>query len=125
MGDFKQFIEKYAKLLPVGTSISFTEAERRAGEFLHAMATITTLKHDFSIEKIKLQSVQSAVYSEELNKATGKTVTENKVTVEASITYQKAREDLEFIDADISYLKAYYDIFMAAHVFYRNLSKDS
>ncbi len=24
---------------------------------------------------------------------------------------------------DLSYLKAYYDIFMAAHVFYRNMAK--
>lgn len=123
MSGMKDTIESYAKLLPLNKSISTTDAEKRASEFLTAMAYITDLRHTFNEEKIRLQSSHNAVYAEELSKATGKTITENKITVEACEPYQVAREELERIDNDLSYLKAYADIFMAAHVFYRNMAK--
>lgn len=119
----QELIENYTKLLPVNNSINLVEAERRAGEFLYALAHITDLKHSHSNDKIKLLSYQTAVYAQELSKGTAKTMTENKVTAEASKEYTEAREDLEVIENDISYLKAYYDIFMAAHVFYRQMAK--
>lgn len=120
--EFNLFISKYSELLPVGSSVSFTEAERRAGEFLAALATITDFRHMFGGEKIKLLSIQTATYATELNKGTAKTVTENKLTAEASEGYQRAREDLEGVENDIMYLKAYYDIFTNAHIFYRKMS---
>lgn len=123
MTELKQLIGKYEELLPVGTSISYTEAERRAGEFLSAMATVTNVKHLLNSDKIRLLSIQTAVYAEQMSKGTAKTVTENKLTAEASEEYTKAREDLENIDNDISYLRAYYDIFNNAHIFYRTMAK--
>lgn len=121
--NFKEFVTKYSELLPVGTSISFVEAERRAGEFLYALATITEFRHMFNGEKIKSLSIQTATYAQELSKGTAKTMTENKVTAEASADYLRAREDLESIENDVSYLKAYYEIFTNAHIFYRNMAK--
>ena len=123
MTEVKEFIEKYAKLLPVGTSVSYTEAERRAGEFLHAQAYITDLRHMLSAEKIKLLSAQTAVYAEQMAKGMAKTVTENKLTAEASVEYTAAREQLEGVENDLSYLKAYFDVFQAAHVFYRQMAR--
>jgi hypothetical protein len=123
MKDFQKFIEPYAAQLPITKAISTFEAEKRAGVFLEAMAQITTMRHEFSEQKIKFLSVQTAVYSEELAKGTAKTMTENKVTAEASKAYETAREDLERIDNDLSYLRAYYDIFNNAHIFFRQLSK--
>lgn len=123
MTDFKGTIEKYKGLLPVSSSISAPEAERRAGEFLVAMAHITEFRHFFSEDKIRCLSLQTATYAEELAKGTAKTVTENKTTAEASARYMASREDLERIENDLSYLKAFYEIFMAAHVFYRNMCK--
>lgn len=123
MKDVKEFIAKYSALLPVNKSISFTEAERRAGEFLSAMATITEWRHAFSEDKIKLLTVQTATYAQEMSKGTAKTVTENKLTAEASAEYTKAREDFESIENDISYLKAYYDLFQNGHIFYRTMAK--
>lgn len=125
MVEIKEFIEKYSKLLPVGTSVSYTEAERRAGEFLSAMAYITDVKHMLTSEKIKLLSIQTAVYAQEMSKGTAKTVTENKLTAEASAEYTAAREALENIDNDISYLRAYYEVFTNGHLFYRNLAKEN
>lgn len=123
MSDMKVFIDKYSALLPVGTSISYVEAERRAGEFLVALAMITNWRHLLGNDKIKLTSVQTAVYAEEMSKGTSKTVTENKLNAEASAAYTNARESLEEIENDLSYLKAYYDIFTNGHIFYRTMAK--
>ncbi len=121
--EFKQYLEKYSALLPLGKSVSQPEAERRAAEFLSAMATITDWRHVYSNEKIKLLSAQTAVYAQEMGKGTAKTVTENKLAAEASDAYTQAREELERIDNDLAYLKAYYEVFMNGHVFYRNVAK--
>lgn len=123
MQEIKDYLAKFERLLPVGTSISYTEAERRAGEFLGAMAHLANLRHILSDDKIRLLSVQTAVYAEQMGKGTAKTVTENKLTAEASQEYTKAREEFERIENDISYLKAYSDIFSAAHVFYRQMAR--
>lgn len=123
MTEIKDFIEKYVKLLPMSNSVSYVEAEKRAGDFLMVMATITDWRHVFAQQKIKALSVQTATYAQELSKATGKTITENKITAEASSEYTAAREELENLDNDISYLKAHYEIFQNAHIFYRTVSK--
>lgn len=123
MKEIKEYIAKHAAMLPLAKSISTAEAERKAGDFLMAMATIADWKHVITEDKIRLLSVQTAVYSDQLGKGTAKTMTENKVTAEASDEYREAREGLEKIENDISYLKTYADIFMAAHVFYRNMAK--
>lgn len=123
MTEIKDMIDKYVLLLPVNASISAPEAERRAGEFLSAMATITNFRHLFSEDKIRCLSVQTATYAEELAKGTAKTITENKTVAEASQSYMASREALEHIENDLSYLKSYYEIFQNAHVFYRNMAK--
>lgn len=123
MKEIKDTIQKYQDLLPLNKSISTTEAERRAGEFLAVMATITEWRHILAEDKIRNVTMQNAVYAQELAACTGKTITENKITVEASESYSKTRENLEGIENDLSYLKAYYDIFMSAHVFYRQMAK--
>lgn len=123
MKDIKEFIEKYSRLLPVNTSISYTEAEKRAGQFLEVLAHIAEWKHLLGSDKIKFTSVQSAVYAQEMSKGNCKTVTENKMNAEASDEYTKAREDLEQIENDLSYLKAYAEIFHNAHIFFRTMAK--
>lgn len=121
--EIKAELEAYAALLPVNKSISFTEAERRAGEFLKAQAQITEWRHILNEEKIRLLSIQTAVYATQLSACTGKTVTENKTTVEASKEYQTSREDFEHVENDLAYLKAYYDILGNGHIFYRTMAK--
>jgi len=123
MEKMKQELEKYERLLPVGTSISYTESERRAGEFLVAMAKIATWKHDLSTIQIKYVSVQTAVYASEMSKGQAKTVTENKLNAEASLDYTEVREGLEKVQNDMSYLKAMYEIFQNAHIYYRTMSR--
>lgn len=123
MKEIKEFIDETAGLLPLAKSISMPDAERRASLFLAAMAKITNWKHMLAEEKIKLLSIQTSVYAEQISKGTAKTITENKLTAEASSEYTVAREDFERIENDISYLKAYYEVFNNAHIFYRTMAK--
>jgi predicted RNA-binding protein len=123
MKSIKTYIEDVQKLLPTNKMLNVAESERRAGEFLHAMAHITEAKHTLSQDKIKLMSVQTAVYAELLANGNLKTVTENKVQAEAAPAYITAREEYEQVENDISYLKTYYDIFNNAHIFYRNMAR--
>lgn len=123
MSDMRDRIAEYSKLLALGSSVSYTEAERRSGEFLSALAMVTDWKHLMNGTKIKLISVQTSVYAQEMSKGQAKTVTENKLTAEASKAYTEAREALEEIENDVSYLKAYYEIFTNGHIFYRNMAK--
>lgn len=123
MNIVKEELNQYLVLLPVGTSISFTEAERRAGLFLEGMAKVASIKHELGEVKISSLSIQTATFAEEMSKGTAKTVTENKLTAEASKSYAEAREQYESIDNDISYLRAIYEILNNGHIFYRNYAK--
>lgn len=123
--DIKHKLEQFNKLLASDKNVTSTEAEFRAGQFLVAMALVTDWKHLFTEEKIKFTSVQAVVYAEELFKGVSKTVTENKLSAEASKAYLTAREELEGVENDISYLKTYLELYTNAHIFYRNLGSIS
>jgi hypothetical protein len=118
-------IGKYAKLLPANSNLDPQANEKKASQFLTAMAEVSEWRHAYAQELIKLLSVQTATFAEELSKGTAKTVTENKLTAESSDVYTTAREQLEEVENNLSYLKSYYEIFQNAHVFYRNLCKEA
>jgi hypothetical protein len=123
--EIKEYLNKQAELLPVNRSISQPEAERRAVIFLETCAKIADWRHLLSEGKIQSVTMQSVVYAEELSKCTGKTVTENKITVEAHPKYTGAREEFESVENDLSYLKAMLDVFLNGHLFYRAMAKES
>lgn len=123
MNNYQEALKTYSELLPLGKSISFTDAEKRAATFLEAMANVATWRHELGEEKIRLTSTVSAVFHQMMAVAGGKTMTESKAKVEGSLEHSTVREELERIENDISYLKAYYDIFNNAHIFYRNMAK--
>lgn len=122
---FKETIATYETLLPSSASFSTTEAERRAGEFLVIMAKITDWRHQLHEDKIKKLTVQTATFAEQMSLGTSSTMTQNKMVAEASKPYEKAREDLERVENDLSYLKAMFDVFNNAHIFYRGIAKDT
>lgn len=124
MKEIKEYFEVMNALLPINGSISTPEYERRSGEFLTALAKVADWRHILSEEKIKLTSVHLAVYAEQLAKGSEKTITANKTIAEASSEYTQAREDLERIENDLSYLKTHHEIYMAAHILYRQLSRN-
>lgn len=125
MKDLSEIVSRYSKLLPLNQSISTVDAEKKASEFLVALAELADLKHAFMEQKIKLVSLHTSVYAEEMSKGTSKTMTENKLVAEASKAYISARESMENIENDINYIKSYYEIFLNAHLFYRTMAKEN
>lgn len=123
--EIKEYLNKQAELLPVNRSISTVEAERRAGVFLEVCAKLIDWRHMLSEGKIEAVTMNAVVYAEQLSLCTGKTVTENKVTVEANPAYTGAREELENCENDIAYLKSMQEVFTNGHIFYRNMSKEA
>lgn len=121
--EIKDYLLGQTKFLAVNKSLSTAEYERRAGLFLEVCAKIIDWRHLLSEGKIEAVTMQSVTYSEELSKCTGKTITENKLTVEANKAYTSVREGLESVENDISYLKAMESVFSNAHIFYRSMAK--
>lgn len=125
MGDgLDQMIQRYLDLVPLDNAISRPEAEKRASHFLVAQAHLTNHLLDYRTLQVGAVTKVNAVYASELNRAGGKTVTENKVTAEASAAYAEAREELETINNNIEYFKGYLKIFSDAHILHRNVGKE-
>ena len=95
MQEIKDKIKEWNEMLPSGRVVTQVEAERRASEFLVAIAHTNEWMHIFRESKIKLESLQVITFSEEMAKSDSKLVTEKKATAESSAPYIKAREDFE------------------------------
>jgi hypothetical protein len=63
------------------------------------------------------------VYSNVLSVLGGSKITESKIKVEAAPEYLLSREALETSENDLNFLKTYYEIFLNAHIQYRNMAK--
>jgi len=123
MKEIKDFLESYTQLLPSDKGISPFEAERRAAQFLVACAHIANWRHLYGQEKIRTTSLERAVYSNVLSVLGGSKITESKIKVEAAPEYLLSREALETSENDLNFLKTYYEIFLNAHIQYRNMAK--
>lgn len=123
--EIKTYLQEQTALLAVNRSISTPEAERRAGLFLEVCAKIIDWRHLLSEGKIECVTMQSVVYAEELSKCEGKTITADKISVEANPRYTGVREELESVENDVTYLKSMYEVFQNGHLFYRNMAKES
>lgn len=123
LSKLKKIIKEAVEILPTEKAVSEREAERRAGRFLEVQAFIVDSIDTLNDDKIRAVSLEKAVYAKVLSEVKVKQVTEKKIQTEADPDYQAIRENLESVDARINYLKSYYKIFEAAHIFYRNLAK--
>jgi hypothetical protein len=120
---FKEYLSGMASTLALNSSISSSEAEKKASMYLLVLAKIADTRHILAEEKIKATSIQTVTFAEVLSEQKAKTVTENKMNAEANPFYIKTRESVEELENDIVYLKAYFDVFTNAHLFYRAVMK--
>lgn len=123
MKELKFRIDSCVGFLATDKAVSEREAERRAGAFLEVQAHIVNGIDTLSDDKIKAVSLQAAIYAQLMARDSTKGVTEKKINVEAAPDYISARENLEHVENDLTYLKTYFKIFENAHIFYRNLAK--
>lgn len=124
MENIDEFLEKYISMLPTEGSTSEQEVQRRASEFLVAMAHLTDYKHKLGDEKIKTISIRDAEYAKALNLAEGGDANKRKANAEAAPDYVKAREEHETVENKLYTINTYVDIFKNAHHFYRKMMKD-
>lgn len=124
MKEIKEQIANWNKMLPSGNAVTQVEAERRASQFLVASAHLAEWIHIIKESKIKADSIKIATYSEQMKKSESKLVTEKKAEAEASEAYITVREEFEYLENDVSYLRTYLELYGNAHVFYRQISKD-
>lgn len=123
-GVVRRVADEYSEMIPRPHALSTQENERRALEFLVAMAKLSNLKKACEDAKIEASSLEKAVYAASIHRAGGKNITEKKVEAEADGEYMIARELFEKFEVLKSFIDAYYGIFENAHIMYRNLSKE-
>jgi hypothetical protein len=121
--ELAEFIEEYMKLLPSDEVVHPREAERRASQFLTAIAVLAQYKHTLGSQRIKATSLERVANAQAIQLASGKTITEKKVEAEASSVYIAAREAFETEENDISYVRTLMEVFNNAHIQYRQMSR--
>jgi hypothetical protein len=102
---------------------AFKEATERTTKFLMVVAVLADYKLELEQKKAKLTTIREAQYHNVISVAEGKTVTEKKVVAEAHPQYAKSREDVELVEAEISWTKTYIEIFNSAHVTFRQMAR--
>lgn len=121
--NLEQKIQQHLDMIKY-TSQSLKEAPERASAFLIMVAILADEKRKTEQDKAKLTTIVAGSYSNALNTAEGKGVTEKKIAAEANDEYNECREALEDCESKISWLRTYIEIFNNAHITYRNLSKE-
>lgn len=108
--------------------VSVVEAEKLAGEFLYAMATIAgelqASDLNARMRKTGVKAVRAAIYLEEARKGDkkpteamlGALVDVSEMVVTEQEAFDKAENQLEA-------LQNYFNIFREAHIFYRGIAK--
>lgn len=126
-------MEKYENLIKKIESaytegITLDDAEKLAGEFLHAQLSISSELQsadlDSRMRKTGLKAVRSAIYMETTTKS-DKKPTESALEhiLNGNEIIISEQENMDKAEARRDELKRYYDIFANAHIFYRGIAK--
>jgi len=127
---FKQFCDQLEiKIQDSYTQgVTMEQAERLAGEFLHAMMRVSTelktVDLDSRMRKSGVKAVRAAVYLDTVQ-SSDKKPTEAQITslIDTSPEVNQSQDGLDKAEVDRDDLKRYYDIFQNAHVFFRGIAK--
>lgn len=104
------------------------EAERLAGEFLHAQMLVSgeIKKSDLSarMRKSGLKAIRAAVYTETCT-ASDKKPTEAMITsiIDTHEIVQSEQNELDKAEVERGELERQYDILVNAHIFFRTIAK--
>jgi hypothetical protein len=110
------------------TGVTLEEAEKLAGEFLHALIKVSSeLKNrdlDARMKKSGVKSIRAAIYLDILQKnekkpteaAIGALIDSDKIVLGEQTSLDQA-------EVDRDELERYYSIFQNAHIFYRGIAR--
>lgn len=108
--------------------VSLTDAEKLAGQFLHAQMQVSTelakVDLDARMRKSGLKAIKAAVYIESC-RMTDKKPTESSLehTINSTPIVNEEQGRLDEAETSKAEFERYYDIFREAHVYFRQMSK--
>lgn len=128
---FKQRCEELEKVIQDAymAGITLDEAERLAGNFLHATlqvnSELTKADLDARTRKSGLKTIRAACYLEIIQKSEGKKPTEAQIAAMIDTNEVVVKEQVGLDEADVlkAELERFYDIFNQAHIYFRQMSK--
>lgn len=108
--------------------VTVVEAERLAGNFLHAQIKVSeelkSLDLDARMRKSGVKAVRAAIYMEAATKTDKKP---SDVLLEATVNMnelvQGEQDSLDKAEVERDHLERYYNIFQQAHLHFRNIAK--
>lgn len=126
MTSFKQLEAKIQAAYTEGVTVD--EAEKLAGEFLHAMLQVSEqLKAadlDSRMRKTGVKAVRAAIYMQEATKDSKKpTEAMLSALVDSHEVVQSEQNSYDLSEANHDELERMYNIFKEAHIFYRGISR--
>lgn len=122
LSEIEALIDEHVDLIVVDAA-GLAEAQERCGKFLCVAAILTSYLKDTEVKKTKIKTLERTAFFDSIKQEEG-TITEKKLKAEGNMTYTEAREALETVDATITWIKNYKEIFLNAHVMYRQYSRD-
>lgn len=132
MSKFEQFCKNLENkiIATYEEGVSLTEAEKLAGEFLHAQIVVSNelKKADLNsrMRKTGLKALRSALYLDAATKSDKKpsdTYLDNVITSNELVSGEQNALDTAEVERDD--LERYYNIFQNAHIHYRGIAKGS
>ncbi len=128
--NFKQFCEQLETKIQSSyeNGVTLEQAEKLAGEFLHAQLKVSTelKKHDLDarMRKSGVKAVRAAIYADTCSK-TDKKPTEAAIdhTINSNEIVQSEQLELDKAEVERDDLERYYSVFREAHIYYRGVSK--
>jgi len=121
----ESIVNQYLELLPVEDKNLLVKSEDKASRFLIAIAKLAGLKDQLLNDKIKKDSLLCVTFNEAIKTAEGKDAKARESASEATPAYMAIREEVETIEAQLTYVKTMMDIFNNGHLVYRALMKDN
>lgn len=127
---FKQRCEELETIIQESYTSGTTldQAEKLAGNFLHAMIQVSTelakADLDARTRKSGVKAVKAAIYLDTVQKADKKpTEAQISATIDTDTLVSTEQQALDSAEVLKGELERYYDIFNQAHVYYRQISK--
>ena len=118
-------VNQYLELLPVEDKNLLVKSEDKASRFLIAIAKLAGIRDQLLNAKIKKDSLLCVAFNEAIKTAEGKDSKAREAAAEAMPAFIAIREEVETIEAQLSYSKVMMDIFLNGHLVYRALMKDN
>jgi hypothetical protein len=121
--DVEEIVSAHIDMITL-TNAALSQGRERAAKFLTVQAVLSNHLLNLEQARAKASTMVEASYAQSIFKASGKNVTENKITASADPDYTSNREGLEELDAEINWTKTHMKIFENAHILYRNITRE-